>query len=91
MQSIQIGLRFDHRNQVMKDMCINCRRPREEHIEGTLRCPTSTYFTPCKHPNRQGMGAISFDGTGWSDSTCMVCGDRQVIGQPPHSITGTKS
>lgn len=67
----------------MTEKCFNCRRPRDEHIEGTLRCPTSTYWSPCRHNRRQGTGCIATDGTGWSDETCQDCGERIVIGKPP--------
>lgn len=70
----------------MDEICAICRQPRGAHSAGSMHCPPrSTTFTPCKHPNRLGSGAMSSDGTGWSDSTCMVCGDRQVIGTPPYS------
>lgn len=69
----------------MNAKCALCGQPESKHFGPKRVCPRETYFTPCKHPNRSGMGAMSSDGTGWSDTTCMACGDRQVIGKPSYS------
>jgi hypothetical protein len=70
----------------LTEKCGICRRPKGDHWlagAGKYQCPVVTYFSPCRHERRQGSGAISVDGTGWSDETCQNCGTRLVIGNPP--------
>jgi len=76
----------------MKDMCATCRRPKSEHVSyafsGVLECPPrTTYFNPCRHERRQGSACLSSDGKGWSDTVCIDCGERYVIGKPPYLET----
>lgn len=67
----------------MVDMCIVCRRPKAEHAAGSECPPRVTYFTPCTHPRQQGTAAMGVDGMGWSDMTCMDCGERFMFGTAP--------
>lgn len=72
----------------LTEKCGICRRPKGDHWlagAGKYQCPQVTYFTPCKHQNQRGSGAMGTDGTGWSDTTCSDCGTRFVIGKPPQA------
>lgn len=68
--------------------CGICRLPKGKHwvtAGPRYQCPVETFFTPCLHRNRQGIGAIGTAGMSYSDTTCMDCGDRIVFGTPPDS------
>jgi hypothetical protein len=70
-------------------MCSVCKCRKSSHQErGTplrLWCPPrQTEFSACVHPRSQGSMGMSHDGkNGWSDCTCMDCGERIVSGNPP--------
>ena len=68
------------------DMCIICRQAKGDHWVrpgGKLECPVHTYYSPCKHMNKTGMGAIGCDGSSWSRTTCVDCGKVFEIGTLP--------
>lgn len=67
----------------MKDMCIICRLPKDQHERWseTLYCPPRVIrFQPCTHLHRVGNGAISSDGKVSGQDTCMDCGETFSYG-----------
>lgn len=67
----------------LTERCGICRKPKGEHWiygAGRYQCPVVTFFTPCKHPRRRGIGMIGTAGSGGTDETCDDCGTRIVTG-----------
>lgn len=68
--------------QTIDPLCVSCGSRKSVHVSnenGVLVCPhVLRYFNPCKHEHKSGSGWVGSDGSGGSDMTCDVCGERFV-------------